>query len=271
MNGKRAKRLRSKTYRGTHLRDTKGVYSWRDEKFPSITTLLKVLDKPALAYWAAKSVAEYVADFVNNVVPREKLRWPLIQRHLGDVEEMKSVPWKYAQNRRDIGSSLHDVAERFVLGAQIDASVFSDDLRPLVMAYIDFCQCEKPEFEAIETGVFNRKLGYACTLDAIVKLPRFGEVLCVMDNKTGKDVYPEAIIQVNAQRIGQFIGLADGREIKMPKCEKNLILLIREEGWKLAEAPIIDDIEEIIKSLVTLYSYHQQKYQVTFVEEQEEF
>lgn len=269
--GRRAQELRKRAYRGTHMRDSRGVYAWKDETFPSITTLLKVLDKPALPRWAAKSVAEYVADFVTNVVPREQIKWSKIQAHLSDTEQLKDVPWKYAEARRNIGSSLHDVAEQFIDGAKIEPAVFSDDLRPLVENYIDFCKSERPEFYAMETAVFNRTIGYACTLDAIVRLPRFGDVLCVMDNKTGKDIYPEAVIQVNAQRIAEFVGLADGSEIAMPPCPKNLVLLVQESGWKLAECPVLQEIKHILKALKILYAYNSGKQKVQFVAQQEEF
>lgn len=271
LQGRRAQGLRRRTYRGTHMRDSRGVYSWKSETFVSITTLLKVLDKPALPRWASKSVAEYVAGFVREVVPRDRLKWSQVQAHLSDTEHLKDVPWKYAETRRNLGSSLHDVAEQFIAGSHIDTAVFSDDLRPLVENYLDFCKAERPEFYAMETAVFNRTLGYACTLDAIVTLPRLGNVLCVMDNKTGKDIYPEAIIQVNAQRVAEFVGLADGSEIEMPKCAKNLVLLVQENGWKLAECPILKGIKPIIKALKILYEYNEKKQKVQFVAEQEEF
>lgn len=250
-----AAELREKTYRGTHLRDSKGVYAWKDEKFPSITTLLKQLDKPALPRWASKCVAEHVAEFVNDTVPKQKIPWASVQKYLGDVDELKQVPWKYAEKRRDIGSNLHDIAEQTAAGVPISPDVFASDIRPLVLSYLDFCSIEKPEFVAMETGGFNRKIGYAFTLDTIIKLPRFGDVLAICDYKTGKDVYAEAVIQVNAQRIGEFVGLRDGTEMEMPQCDANLVLLIQEDGWKLFECPIVPEIEDVLRALVALYDF----------------
>lgn len=257
------------TFRGTHLRDSRGVYAWKDERFPSITTLLKLLDKPALPRWASRMVAEHVADFVTRTVPSEKLPWTRVQQYLSDVDALKDVPWKYAERRRDIGSNLHDVAEQVAAGTIISPDVFADDIRPLIRAHIDFCATEQPQFVAMETGCFNRTIGYACTLDTIVTLPRFGDVQIVMDYKTGKDVYEEAVIQVNAQRIAEFVGLRDGTELPMPHCEKNMVLLIQETGWRLVECPIIPDIEEILRALVTLYNYKQAGYKPADIATQE--
>lgn len=267
--GQEAQALRAQTYRGTHLRDSRGVYAWKDERFPSITTLLKQLDKPALPRWAAKSVAEHVADFVTNTVPNQKLPWKNVQEYLGNADELKQVPWKYAEKRRDIGSTVHDIGEQFVGGTIINPEVFADDIRPLVCNYLDFCTIEQPKFHAMETGCFNRQIGYACTLDTILELPRFGSVLAVCDMKTGKDVYDEAVIQVNAQRIAQFVGLRDGTELPMPVCGMNLVLLIRETGWRLVECPIIPEIEDVLRALVTLYDYKQAGYKTRDIASQE--
>lgn len=255
IQGKEAQALRAQTYRGTHLRDTRGVYAWKDERFPSITTLLKVLDKPALPRWASKSVAEHVAEFVTKTVPEQKLPWPQVQAYLGNSDELKQVPWKYAEAKRDIGSNLHDIAEQVTGGVQVNPDVFADDLRPLVQSHLDFCATEQPEFHAMETGCFNRSIGYACTVDTIVRLPRLGDVLAVMDYKTGKDVYDEAVIQVNAQRISEFVGLRDGTELPMPECKHNLVLLIQPSGWRLVECPVVPEIEDVLRALVTLYNY----------------
>ncbi|TXH46307.1 MAG: hypothetical protein E6Q97_29790 [Desulfurellales bacterium] len=264
-----AQELRAQTYRGTHLRDSRGVYAWKDERFPSITTLLKQMDKPALPRWSAKMVAEHVAEFVTEIVPKQKIGWPMIQKYLGDVEELKQIPWKYAEKRRDIGSNLHDIAEQVSGGVVVNPDVFADDLRPLVKSHLDFCTIQQPDFEAMETGCFNRAIGYACTLDTIVRLPKFGNVRAVMDYKTGKDVYEEAVIQVNAQRVAEFIGLRDGTELPMISCEKNMVLLVQEAGWKLFECPIVTEIDDVLRALVTLYNFKKAAYKPAEIAAQE--
>lgn len=257
---KQARALRAKTYRGTHLRDLKGVYTWKDEKYPSITTLLKLLDKPALPRWAAKSVAEHVREFVEVRVPEGKLQWDAVQRYLTDVDELKEVPWKYAEKRRELGSTTHDITEQFALGTPINPDVFSEDVRANVVSYLDFCQTLKPVFLAAETGVINRGVGYACTLDSIMQLPSlFGEELCIVDYKNAKDVYFESCLQVNAQRVCEIVALKDGSEIPMPDCTRNLVLVFNEGGWRLFEWPVLPDAERFIYALRVLYGMKEHK------------
>lgn len=264
-----ASALREQTYRGTHLRDSRGVYAWRDEKFPSITTLLKVLDKPALVRWAPKMVAEHVADYVLRRVPEERIGWKEVQRYLGDVETLKQVPWAYAEKRRDIGSTLHDIAEQVAAGVPVNPAVFAEDIRPLVEGFMMFCDAEQPEFLAMETGCFNRSVGYACTLDTIMRLPR-RERTMIVDYKCSQDSYPEHAIQLAGQRYGEFIGLRDGTEIPMMEVDGTGVLLIQPNGYKLVEWETSPADIDDIRALVRLYERNQRKLTYAVIDDQTE-
>ncbi len=264
--------LREQTYRGTHLRDAKGVYTWKDERFPSITTLLKVLDKPALVRWAPKMVAEHVAriateaiDFIDGTVQQQKLGWGVVKTHIGgvlaelaDIETLKGVPWAYSEKKRDLGSTFHDIAEQIAGGTPINPAVFADDVRPLVQGFMKFLDDEVPEFLAMETGVFNRTIGYACTLDTIVRLPKRNRTV-VIDYKASADSYPEHSLQLAAQRFAEFVGLRDGTEIPMPETDGTMILLILPGGYRLLEWPTDKSDLDDISALVTLYNRNQRK------------
>lgn len=276
----KAQDLRNLSYRGTHLRDSKGVYAWKDERFPSITTLLKVLDKPALVRWAPKMVAEHVSriatdarEFVNVTATEQKLRWPVIQSHLddvlgelSDVETLKGVPWAYSEKKRDLGSTFHDIAEQFAGGTPINPEIFADDVRPLVRGFLMFVEDELPEFLAMETGVFNRNVGYACTLDTIVDLTKRKRRV-VIDYKASADSYPEHSLQLAAQRFSEFIGLKDGNEIPMIETDGSMILLILPDGYRLLEWETRPEDMEDIRSLVGLYNRNQRKLKYATVAE----
>lgn len=264
----KAAELRKQTYRGTHMRDSKGVYTWKDERFPSITTLLKVLDKPALPRWASKSVAEYVADYVTRQVPAERIGWKQAQEHLSDVEKLKNVPWAYAEKKRDLGSTFHDIAEQVAGGTPVNPDVFADDVRPLVKSFLQFVDDECPEFLAMETGCFNRSVGYACTLDTVVYLPKRDRTV-VMDYKASNDSYPEHSLQVAAQRFSEFIGLRDGTEAPMIETDGAMILLILPTGYRLLEWQTDPSDLDDVRALVTLYNRNQRKLKYQAVSEWE--
>lgn len=228
----KASELRAKTYRGTHLRDSRGIYAWKDEKFPSVTSILSQMAKPALTYWAAKMVSEHVADYVTHTVPDNKLPWHEVQSYLSDVDELKSTPWKYAEKRRDLGSTFHDIAERFAGGMEVHPEVFASDIRPLVESFLTWVDENQPEWFAMEAGVFNRTHNYAGTMDTIMML---NGRMVVLDYKSSKDSYPEHALQLAAYRNAEFMGLADGSEIPMPNTEAGIILLVQEERCKALE------------------------------------
>jgi hypothetical protein len=230
----KAQELRARTYRGTHLRDTKGVYAGKEERFPSVTKVLGVMNKPALPRWASKSVAEHVAEYVGVTVERDKIGWANIKEYLSDVDSLKNVPWDYAEKRRDLGSTFHDIAEQYVAGAHIAPEVFADDVRPLVESFLTWCDEFKPEWEAMECGVFNRTHNYAGTMDAIV---RVNGRLMVLDYKTSKDSYPEHALQLSAYRYAEFLGLANGDELTMPEVDGGAILLVQPGKCKMLEWP----------------------------------
>jgi hypothetical protein len=252
----KAQELRKQTYRGTQLRDSRGIYTWgatgKDEFFPSVTSILSQMAKPALTYWASKSVAEYVARYVTETVPEQKMAWADVQAHLSDIDKLKGVPWEYAEKRRDLGSTFHDIAERYAGGAKINPSVFASDVRPLVEAFLDWVESHKPEWLAMEAGVFNREHNYAGTMDTIMML--HGRPV-VLDYKSSKDSYPEHALQLAAYRKAQFLGLADGSEVPMPATEGGIILLVQESGCKALEWECGDAQFEAFLALRRVYDF----------------
>lgn len=176
---------------------------WLDGKpVQGVTTILKVLDKPAIAKWAAKSVAEHVAD---NPAAIEALR------DLGRdamVAALKEVPWKRMRDAGDRGTTFHDLADPIVRGEEVDVP---DEQVPLVQAALDFIDLWHIEPILTETAVGDREHWYAGTFDLVAKYrdPRDGsEGVAIFDWKSGKAIYTEACYQMNAYAGAEFYGLA---------------------------------------------------------------
>src|SRR4051794_27638407 len=80
-------------------------YKLDGEWVPGVTTILNVLNKPAIAKWAATQVAEYVADN------------PEAIEHLYDagrtpmVAALKEMPWQRTKDAQQRGTTFHDFAE----------------------------------------------------------------------------------------------------------------------------------------------------------------
>ena len=233
-------------------------YEWRrtglpmdaePERFFSVTTILKgSLPNPALIGWGMKSVAEYAAANhrqVSAMLKTVRLRKDPEGRYLGVITDpdavqsaidwLKGAPYRERERKANIGSAVHAQAEAFALGAPLPEP--DKDVVPYVAAFRDFLDVWQPRIEATEATVYNRAVGYAGTLDAIMELPTLGLVL--VDLKTGKDIYPEAALQLAAYRYAEFIGMPDGTEAPVPSVEGCAVLHLREDGWDLL--PVIAD------------------------------
>lgn len=201
-------------------------YQWRGETFWSVTTLLGVINKPALPRWAAKLTAETAVEYAQT---------GLLERTITEagpdaaIDLLKAAPWARTKEAQERGSAVHDHAERTVLGTAGDipdkAAGFADQ-------WVKWRDHYQPEFLASEMTVINRTHAYAGTLDAIV---RIGDENWIIDYKTGKDIYPEVSLQLAAYRHAEFGAMPDGTEVELPEIHRAACLLLRPRSYRFEE------------------------------------
>lgn len=200
---------------------------------PGVTTILGVLNKPALPKWAATSVAEYVAD------NREAIEHLYAAGRGPMVASLKEMPWQLARDAASRGTKLHDIAEQIVNGAEVDVT---DELVPVVENAIQFMEDWHLTPLLVEAPVASRKHGYAGKLDLIAGYihPRTGETgTGIFDWKSGKRIYPEACFQLNAY--GHADGHGDELE-PMPEIDAAFGVHIRADGYDCHPLPYSDDV-----------------------------
>lgn len=167
---------------------------------PGVTTICGVLDKPALPRWAAKSVAEYVADHRDAIDHLYDMgRAPM-------VDALKVVPWERRDSAAARGTTLHDIADQIVRGQDVDVP---DSLVPVVESAVRFMEDWHIEPILTETAVGSREHWYAGTLDLVADSNRAPRA--IYDWKSGKAIYTGAAWQMNAYGHAEFHGL-DGHE-----------------------------------------------------------
>lgn len=217
---------------GLEPRDTREgrTYTWGDESFWSVTTVLKALNKPALPGWSAKMAAQYVVE-----------EWPLVRDLIdaGKLEEavqlIKGSPWRKKEAAANLGTSVHQAVEAYVMGARLP-DIKTDEHVSHFERWLD---AFKPKILETEVTVFNRRFNYAGTLDLLVELE---PNTWVVDVKSGSGVYPEFAMQVAAYANGEFIGRQDGTEDKMPEVTRGAILHLRPNGYKFIPVEITDRV-----------------------------
>jgi hypothetical protein len=165
-------------------------YTYNGTKLPGVTTVLgKALPKPALVGWAARSVAEFVAD---NPLEVEALRAAPRDTM---VAELKETPYRERDKAANRGTEVHSYAEKLVKGEEVEVP---PELSGYVDAYIRFLDEWKPRPVLVEATVANLQWGYAGQLDLVADLPNGERAL--LDLKTSKGVYPDMAPQIGAYR-----------------------------------------------------------------------
>jgi len=230
-------------------------YVWgAGERYWSVTTILKALPKDALRYWAVGVVAAFAYDETANWLGMERSR---------AIDYLKREPFRYTAGRADLGSTVHGVAEAYALGKPAPAFDTLEERR-YVASFLSFAKRLAPKYVLTEAQVFHRTQRYAGTLDAVVDvgigalldlgqaLPaewietgeknKTGTVRLLLDYKTGKGVYPETALQVNAYARAEFVGLVDGSEAPMPAVDGAAVLHLRADGWDLVPVRLGDDV-----------------------------
>lgn len=201
---------KDRTYRGksTHSYELDG------EKVQGVTTLLNAgLPKPALMYWSAKSVAEYVAD--NPDAVRQMLDTMGREAIVG---ALKATPWDRRDAAAARGTDIHAIAERILHGEDVDVP---DDLLGYVDGYVAWVDAWQITVNATEVTVGRRARDgvppYAGTFDADVTFGagRFAGQRALVDWKTSSGVYGEAALQLAMYSRADFM-LTDGGETPLP-------------------------------------------------------
>jgi len=196
---------------------------WLDGKpIPGVTTLLgKGLPKPAIPYWAAKSVAEYVVDNPDQVDNLRSLgRGPA-------VAALKAIPWQVRDDAAVRGTDVHALAEEIIHGRKVDVP---EHLVAHVEGYTRWLDTFDVQPILTERPVASRSLWYAGTFDAIVQI---GDVRWGLDWKTSKGVYGSTALQVAAYMGAEFYMDDDGAEQPVPEVDRIGVVHITDGGTRL--------------------------------------
>jgi hypothetical protein len=176
-----------------------------------VTTILNGgVPKPALVYWAGKTVAEYVEA---NPLEIESLR---TREGVDFVRELAGVPAKVRDDAGVTGTAVHDFAE--ALAATGTVEDVPDELAGYVEGYADFLDRFQITPLLMERPCASRKDWYAGKFDMIGTSPLLNDGAPIMiDLKTSKFVYGETGLQTAAYSLAEFYMDEDGKEQPLPE------------------------------------------------------
>jgi hypothetical protein len=194
------------------------------ESYRSVTNCLSIIDKPALKNWAAKQTAEFAWDHRDTWIDLPKR---------AAVDLMKREALRYTGAAAEVGTAVHELAEKYITGEEVDVDVPVDGLDGDVTQFKQFLEDFAPEYLMVESTVYNDEVKYAGTLDAVVNLPGHGTV--VLDIKTG-GVWPEAALQLSAYANADYAVTGPPyKQVEMPHIDGAVILQLKPRSYKLIE------------------------------------
>ena len=194
---------------------------------PGVTTLIgKGLPKPALPYWAARTVAEWVADNPDLTEDLKRMggRGPA-------VAFLKELPWQKRDEAAIRGTDVHALAERLVHGDEVEVP---EHLAAHVQGYVDWLDATNVEPLLTERPCASRQWQYAGTFDLIA---RIDGVTWMLDVKTSSGVYGSMALQLAAYANAEFYLDADDAEQPMPPIDRYGVLHVTEAGTALHYLP----------------------------------
>lgn len=204
-------------------------YKIDGQKAEGVTTLLDGgIPKPALVRWAAKSVAEYVADNGEHII--DAFGW-MDREQL--VAMLKQKPWSVRDAAAVRGTDVHALAEKLLHGEEVDVP---EHLAGYVRSAVEFLDEWRVIPVRSETVVASRQHLYCGTFDFVGHI--FDGRTVMGDYKTG-GIWPEVVLQQAAYRYAEVFLDENGDEQPMASLgiEGALAVQIRADGYDVYDLP----------------------------------
>lgn len=207
---------------------------------PGVTTLIKGgLPAPALMYWSAKSVAEYVADDEAGVEALRRMgRGPMVQA-------LKEVPWQKRDTAAVRGTDVHNIAEQLVHGGEVQVP---EHLAGYVEAAVAFMDEWKPEPVVVERPLAHRAHWWAGKPDIFATLPD-GRTILFDYKTTGSGIWPETAFQLAAYSHAEFYIDEQGVEQPIPQVDLCAAVWLQPGEYQVIPVKADDDVYKEFRHL----------------------
>jgi hypothetical protein len=221
-------------------------------KVPGVTSVLGMLPKDFLRYWAAKEVAQSAVDELGTVVSM------VLRDPAAAVEHLKKAPDRNTRAAADIGTAAHDLFEKLARNEAVGR--VHPDLEPFVRHFSEYLDVVQPEYHFLEETVWSDSRGpglaYAGSFDAYATVQ--GERIWIDNKTTRSGIHAEVGVQLAAYRFADHIIREDGSRIPMPKADGGAVLHVRPEGWKLVPVRADEGLFEVFMHLREVFNFERE-------------
>ena len=224
-------------------------YKIGNEIYPSSTTILSVLRKPAIEIWAVKTTVEYLGRRLNDVINgkiklNSKNAYKLLMEARREHQAIK-------QKAANLGRSVHKIIElmfRSEMNSSDLLNIIDSDYYPAVTAFFKWKTSYDIKALGNEEIVYHEKFKYAGTLDFRCE---FNGEKHIVDFKTSKRIYPEMLLQLASYKYAyEFMHPEDtGYKIGILRLDKD------NKGfeWKTWSEDVVSIAWNAFKYLVKYY------------------
>jgi ElaB/YqjD/DUF883 family membrane-anchored ribosome-binding protein len=163
-------------------------YSFNGIEYPSVTTILDILDKSgALMGWAVKCTGQYIIDNYSEGCDIDEL-----------VATAKREYRNVSDEAKDIGTEIHNKIEQYIKKGKDAVGEMDERVENAFIAFLEWESENIDEWIESEKNVFDPHYGFAGTLDAVAKF-KDGRVM-VLDFKSSKGFYDGYDKQISAYK-----------------------------------------------------------------------
>jgi len=215
-------------------------------KVPSVTSVVGMLPKPAIAFWRGKKVAECAVEDIGVVVDFVTRGNPTAA-----IDHLKKAPDRSSGDAARIGTDVHDLCARLAMGEELGN--VHPELAGFIQQYERFISDFEPGFLEVEATAWSETHGYAGTLDWVGTID--GEVV-ICDIKTGASgAWPEVALQLCAYANADHLIDAGGDRRPLPSIEAAAVLSLRPDRYDLYPVRLGDDVFDAFLALLRVFKW----------------
>jgi hypothetical protein len=228
-------------------------------KVPGVTSVVGMLPKEFLKFWAAKVVAECAVENLQSVVGLA------MNDPKGAVDYLKRAPMRNTGEAADTGTQVHDLIEKMARGQKVGR--VHPDLAGFVAGFQEWLDLYEPEFLFLEETVWSEAHEYAGSFDWIARmgdtpttrrLEMVGETI-LGDNKTTRSgVHAEVALQLSAYKRADYILRQDGSKLELPAIDGAAVLWLRPEEWSFVPVNVGDEVFDVFLSLLPVLHWERE-------------
>ena len=161
-----------------------------EEPFPSVTTVLSVISKPALIRWSRDVALDSVRAALSNWT--SSMTWVTPEWIDQIISNARRLPDEKRDQAANFGNKAHELIDEIIQGKEPEVP---QEMVPVVSGFEKWRRGAGLQISFTEKTVYSAKYKYAGTMDAVAHR---GSRLVALDWKTSNGLYPENALQVAA-------------------------------------------------------------------------